>query len=42
MKSKDIDEQRLAESKAKSKQAEDDYKKIHEQTNEQKIAIAAA
>ena len=42
MKSKDIDEQRLAESKAKSKQAEDDYKKVHEQTNEQKIAIAAA
>ena len=42
MKNKDIDEQRLAESKAKSKQAEDDYKKIHELPNEQKMAIAAA
>lgn len=42
MKNKDIDEQRLAEAKAKSKQAEADYKKVHEQTNEQKMAIAAA
>jgi hypothetical protein len=33
MKNRDIDEQRLAESKEKSKQADDDYKKVHEQTN---------
>ena len=42
MKSKDIDDQRLAESRAKSKQAEDEYKKVHEQTKDQKVAIAEA
>jgi len=42
MKNKDIDEQRLAEAKLKSKQAEAEYKKVHEQTNDQKMAIAAA
>lgn len=41
MKEKDMDEQRLAEAKQRSEQAAADYKKVNEETQEQKLKIAA-
>lgn len=41
MKEKDIDDARLADAKARSLQAEQDYKKVNEETAEQKLQIAA-
>ena len=41
MKEKDIDDARLAEAQARAKQAEQDYKKVNEETQEQKLQIAA-
>jgi hypothetical protein len=37
MKEKDIDDARLADAKARSLQAEQDYKKVNEETAEQKL-----
>ena len=41
MKAKDMDDQRLAEAQAKSKQAEAEYKKVNQETEAQKLEIAA-
>lgn len=41
MKDKDIDDARLAEAQAKARQAEQEYKKVNEETAEQKLLIAA-
>lgn len=37
MKEKDMDDSRLAEAQARSKQAEAEYKKVNEETAEQKL-----
>jgi len=41
MKERDMDDQRLAEAKAREKQAAEDFKKAHEETAEKKAQIAA-
>lgn len=41
MKEKDIDDARLAEAQARARQAELEYKKVNEETQEQKLQIAA-
>ena len=42
MKERDTDDQKLAAAKKAEKDAEAEYKQVHESTNVQKMAIAAS